>query len=163
MKIEKITLITEDGIEFASDLDSVSRKKLFPPMGIASIGKIKWICERQEICLVVKDGQKKIRWEVLPDASGLLITTSIDNDESHAAIINCDGSVRFNLPNPWPTNPCSSPSDIYGYSYPLVENGKPGFVIYASTLKNNQYGITVEKFYEVDANSGSFKNFHEIK
>lgn len=163
MKIEKITYVTEDGFEFASDLDRDTRKKLFPPMGITSVAKIKWIYDQQEICLVVKDAAKKVRWEVLPDASGLLITTSIDNAESSAAILNCDGSIRFNLPNPWPTNPFSSPSDIYGYSYPLVENGKAGFVIYVSTQKNNQFGVTVEKFYEVDTDVGSFKGFHEVK
>jgi hypothetical protein len=160
--ITDLMLVDDSGRSIAASATSAERKLAFPPLGILNVTKLRWLSggTTYELSLVVAG--KKSSWELLPDQTGILVTNEEKDDASRATIVNADGSIRFELKNPWPQHPKFSKGDRYGFSYPTTEKGQPGVVVYVWRAAALGSGVASEHFYGVDPQSGEYLVSHPV-
>jgi len=162
MQIENLVLVGTKGEEVPESMPSDERRRLYPPLGVVKIIKLRWKCDGDEFALDLTQGGNKYNWEVLPDRSGFLVTCQQSNGSSSAAILNGDATTRFSLRNPWPDSPFFGPNDKYGFDWPLVHNGQPGFVVGVTSVGATGILTTVDHFYAIDPNTGVFSGSHPL-
>ena len=159
MCIVNLQLIGSNGEVVPEHLSSDERRRLFPPLGIIKVVSLKWICDGRPVQIDVQDCQ----WLILPDRSGVAVVSRQFGKDT-AYVLNADGDIRFKLNNPWPRTQYYEPIDQYGFSYPSIEKGRLGFVVYVwRPAPGKQSGTSVEHFFEVDARTGDLLGFHPIK
>jgi hypothetical protein len=162
--ITDLMLVDDSGRSIAASATSAERKLAFPPLGILNVTKLRWLAggTTHELSLVVAG--KRSRWELLPDQTGILVTNKEEGDASKATLVNADGSIRFELKNPWPRHAGFSKTDRYGFAYPTTENGQPGVVIWmwAPSASADGSGVAGERFYGVNPQSGEYLASHQV-
>jgi hypothetical protein len=161
-KVESLTEIGMNGEEITESMSNGERRKLYPPLGIVKIVRLRWNCDGRMLELELKHGDDRINYELLPDRSGFLITSWQSNGTTSAAIWNADLTIRFSLRNPWPGSPFYKPNQTYCFVWPTVELGQPGFVISVSPADPTEIAMTVDHFYVVDPDTGVFVSSHPL-
>lgn len=163
MSVNNLILVGRNGETVSATATSDERKKMFPPLGIIDVVRLRWDDGVRTLEFPLEVGRKKMSWEVLPDRSGLCLTNKATNADSRVVILNADGTVRFELKNPWTLSDRYSPADEYGFSYPSVESGRIGVVVWVWGKSEANAGVIVEHFYEFDDRTGTFGAHHPIR
>jgi hypothetical protein len=162
MEVESLTGVGVNGEEIPESMSSDERRKRYPPLGIVKIVKLRWNCGGRTLELELKHVDEEIKYGLLPDRSGFLITSWRSDGTTSAAIWNADLTTRFNLRNPWPDGPFYKVNQAYSFVWPVVERGQPGFVISVSSVGPAEIATTVDHFYVVDPDTGVFVSSHPL-
>lgn len=163
MSVNNLILIGRNGETLSASATSDERKKMFPPLGIVDVVRLRWDDSGHPIEVPLEVNRKKMSWEVLPDRSGLCLTNKATNADSKVIILNANGTVRFELDNPWPRSDRYSPADEFGFSYPSVERGRIGVVVWVWGKSDASKGVIVEHFYALDDRTGTFGAHHPVR
>jgi hypothetical protein len=163
MAIRDLTLVSRSGEALSASATTEERRKLFPPLGIIDVVRLRWDDGTRTIDIPVDVDGKKLCWVVLPDRTGLCLTNSAENAESRALVLNDDGTIRFELQNPWPKSDNYDVQDAFGFSYPCVQGDRLGAVIWVWSKPSGHSGVAVEHYYEIDASSGEFGRHHPVR